>query len=830
MRVMDKTYNHQLVEKGKNKKWIEKKYFSTHNKSKEPFSIILPPPNVTGQLHLGHAWDGFIQDTIIRYKKLKDFDVLFLPAMDHAGIATQAKVEEKLRNNSQTKEMLGREEFIKQAISWKEEYAKIIKQQWNKLGLSLDYTNERFTLDEGSNNAVNKVFIDMYNKGLIYKGVKAVNWDPKLQTALSNIEVISKATKSQMYYVKYYLEDKSDYLTIATTRIETIFSDVAIAFHPSDKKNHKFKNKKVINPLTNELIEIITDEYIDPEFGSGFMKVSAHATNDIDIIIKNNLEIKECIDQAGLMNSLAMEFKNMSSKVARKEIAKKLHKNNLLVKVEEIENNIGISERSHETIEILVMPQWFVKMDKLSENLLTNIDSKNKVNIYPNRFEIILKKWMSEVHDWTISRQLWWGHQIPAWYKGEEVKVQVESPGEGWIRDEDVLDTWFSSALCPFSFLGWPNMDDEKLKRYFPTSLLVTGYDIIFFWVARMYFQSLEFMGDIPFKDLLIHGLIRDESGRKMSKSLGNGINPMDVIEKHGSDSLRWFLLTNSTPGQDINFSESKIESAWSLNNKLWNITKFIIAMEDDSKTIIEDTDKWILSKFFNLEQEIEKHMSKYEFSIIGKKLNDFIYNDFSSWYIEFLKITPNKKIAVEILSKLLILLHPFIPFLTDHLFKLLTKEELLENLIETTQNYKVNYIDDAISIISLIRDFRAEFNISNKEKVSYYFESCDSNTLIVELVNKIANSTIEKNNNSPYSKNGITIYIKLTDKQIAIEKSRLNSEINKLNMEIIRSKQILSNVKFVESAPKNKIDLEKQKYKNYQEKLSLYIKKIEEL
>ncbi len=830
MRFMDKTYNHQLVEKDKNKKWIEKKYFSTHNKLKTPFSIILPPPNVTGQLHLGHAWDGFIQDTIIRYKKLKDFDVLFLPAMDHAGIATQAKVEERLRNNSQTKEMLGRKEFIKQAVSWKEEYAQIIKEQWNKLGLSLDYTNERFTLDEASNNAVNKVFIDMYNKGLIYKGVKAINWDPKLQTALSNIEVLSKSTKSQMYYVKYFLEDKSDFLTIATTRIETIFSDVAIAFHPNDKKNNKFKNKKVINPLTNELIEIITDEYIDPKFGSGFMKVSAHATNDIDIIMKNNLEIKESIDKAGLMNSIAMEFKGMTSKIARKKIAQKLHENNLLVKVEEIENNVGISERSHETIEILVMPQWFIKMDKLSEKLLKNIDSPNKVNIYPNRFEIILKNWMSEVHDWTISRQLWWGHQIPAWYKDEEIKVQIESPGEAWTRDEDVLDTWFSSALCPFSFLGWPNMEDEKLKRYFPTSLLVTGYDIIFFWVARMYFQSLEFMGDIPFKDLLIHGLIRDESGRKMSKSLGNGINPMDIIEKHGSDSLRWYLLTNSTPGQDINFSESKIESAWSLNNKLWNITKFIISMEDNSRADIEDTDKWILSKFYNLEKDIEKHMEKYEFSIIGKKLNDFIYNDFSSWYIEFLKITPNKKIAVEILSKLLILLHPFIPFLTDHLFKLLTNKELLENLIETTKNYKVNYIDDAISIISLIRDFRAEFNISNKEKVSYYFESCDANALIVGLVNKIANSIIEKNNNSPYSKNGITIYIKLTVKQIEIEKSRLNNEIEKLNMEIIRSKQILSNVKFMNSAPKNKIDLEKQKYKNYQEKLSLYLKKIEEL
>ncbi|MGL5733171.1 MAG: class I tRNA ligase family protein, partial [Metamycoplasmataceae bacterium] len=439
------------------------------------------------------------------------------------------------------------------------------------------------------------------------------------------------------------------------------------------------------------------------------------------------------------------------------------------------------------------------------------------------------KTWMSEVYDWTISRQLWWGHQIPAWYKDDQIKVQIESPGEGWVRDEDVLDTWFSSALCPFSFLGWPD-DMEMVERYFPTSLLVTGYDIIFFWVARMYFQSLEFMNNIPFKDLLIHGLIRDESGKKMSKSLGNGINPMDVIENYGSDSLRWFLLTNSTPGQDINFSRSKIESAWALNNKLWNITRYIISMEDDQNELINDTDKWILTKFNILEKDIEKHMAKYEFSIIGKKLNDFIYNDFSSWYVEFLKIRPNKKNAMNVLSKLLILLHPFIPFLTDHLFKILTKKELLESSIETSKSYKVNYINSAISMISLIREFRAEFNISNKEIVSYYFDSGEDNIEIFELVNKIANSKIEKNNSSPYSKNGTTIYIKLTPKLIEIEKERISKEIQRLNLEIDRSKKILSNDKFILSAPKEKVELEKQKYETYMQELMLFIKKNEEL
>lgn len=826
---MEKIYDHKLIEKDKNSKWINKKYFSTHDKNKVPFSIILPPPNVTGQLHLGHAWDGFIQDTIIRYKKLKNFDVLFLPSMDHAGIATQAKVEEKLRKESKTKEMLGRELFFKTTMDWKEEYATIIKEQWSKLGLALDYTNERFTLDEESNNAVNKVFIDLYNKGFIYKGVKAINWDPKLQTALSNIEVISKLTKSKMYYIKYFLEDKINFITIATTRVETIFSDVAITFNPKDKSKKKFENKKVINPLTNNLIPIITDEYIDPNFGSGFMKVSAHALNDIDIILKNNLEIKECIDKNGLMNNLSMEFAGLTRLVAREKIYEKLKCDNLIVKVDNIENNVGTSERSGEVVEILVMPQWFVKMDSLSSNLLKNIQSKNKVQIFPIRFEHILKTWMEDVHDWTISRQLWWGHQIPAWYKGDEIKVQVESPGDEWTRDNDVLDTWFSSALCPFSFLGWPN-DNKKTERYFPTSLLVTGYDIIFFWVARMYFQSLEFMGDIPFKDLLIHGLIRDEEGKKMSKSLGNGINPMDVIKEYGADSLRWFLLTNSTPGQDINFNRKKIESAWSLNNKLWNITRFIIAMEDIGDTSLEDTDKWILSKFFALEKDVEKYIGKYDFSIIGKKLNDFIYNDFSSWYIEFSKIKPNKKIAIQILSKLLILLHPFLPFITDHLFKILTNKELLEQLISTTKEYKVDYIDDVISIISLIRDFRMEFNISNKELVSYYLENSNDNLTMIKLINKISNSKIEKNNNSPYSKNGITIYIKLTPELIEIEKLRLNKEIEKLIIELERSKEILSNKKFINFAPKEKVLLEQEKYKKYQDELKIYNKKIEEL
>ena len=620
---MEQKYNHLVVEAGKNQKWIAKQYFSQHDYQKPPFSIILPPPNVTGKLHLGHAWDGFLQDTIIRYKKLQGFDVCFVPGMDHAGIATQAKVEQKLFEQGLNKHDLGREKFVAQALAWKTEYAQLIHQQWAKLGLALDYNLERFTLDAAANKAVNQVFIQMYQKGLVYRGVKPINWDPKLKTALSNIEVVARPTKSKMYYVKYYFENSNQYLVVATTRIETIFSDVAVAINPHDQAKIHLVNQKVINPLTKKLLPIITDDYIDMNFGTGCMKVSAHATNDIDIILKNNLEIIECIDQDGLMNERGLFTRGLDRQSARKQIFAYLQKANLIDHVEEIENNVSYSERSNEVIEILVMPQWFVKMDLLAKQLLDHLNSEQKVKIYPNRFENTLRLWMADVRDWTISRQLWWGHQIPAWYKGDQIKVQIDSPGPDWIRDDDVLDTWFSSALCPFSFLGWPEKSSH-LDHYFPTSLLVTGYDIIFFWVARMYFQSLEFMNNLPFKDLLIHGLIRDEQGRKMSKSLGNGIDPMEVIDQYGADALRWFLLTNSAPGQDINYSQTKVEAAWNLNNKLWNIARFIKMMDQNNETIYA-SDIWIVNKLINLKTSIDQKIDKYEFTIIGKELYQFI-------------------------------------------------------------------------------------------------------------------------------------------------------------------------------------------------------------
>lgn len=825
---MDIKYNPKIIEKEKNKKWIDKKFFFSHDVSKKPFTIILPPPNVTGKLHLGHAWDGYIQDTIIRHKKLSGYDVMFIPGMDHAGIATQAKVEQRLIENGKNKHELGRKAFIEQSYKWKEEYANHIHNQWNKLGLALDYDNERFTLDQNSNDAVNKVFIDLYNKGLIYKGVKPINWDPKLKTALSNIEIISKPTKSKMYYVRYYFENKKDFIIIATTRIETMFSDVAVAVNPKDKSKNELIGKFVINPLTNKKLPIIGDEYIDAKFGTGFMKVSAHAVNDIDIIKNNNLEIIECINQDGTMNENAMLVKNIDRTIAREKIFEYLKENSFIEKVENITNNVSYSERSGEVIEILVMPQWFVKMDELANLVLKNLNTKNKVNIFPKRFENTLKRWMLDIHDWTISRQLWWGHQIPAWYKDGEIKVQVESPGDDWKRDEDVLDTWFSSGLAPLSFLGWPN-NEKYLKRYFPTSVLVTGYDIIFFWVARMYFFSLYLKKDIPFKDLLIHGLIRDEQGRKMSKSLGNGIDPMELIDTYGSDSLRWYLLTNSTPGQDINFSTKKLESAWSLCNKLWNISRYIDQMEDKNASI-SDSDKWIVNKLLTLKNSIDKKMNKYEFTIIGKEVSDFIYNDFSSWYIEFSKVNLNKKICLDVLKNLLILIHPFLPFLTDHLFKELFDQELLDNEFNLDTLGKENKIDVVIDAVSLIREARSVYNISNKEVINYQLNIKEINDAIISLINKIANATYKQNDGALFTKNKISINVELSEDVKNNEINKTKESIKKMEFELKRSESILSNEKFIKNASKEKINEEKEKYENYQKQYKELKEKLNKL
>lgn len=824
---MDKKYEHKIVENDKNQKWIDKEFFSKHDNRKKPYTIILPPPNVTGKLHLGHAWDGYIQDTLIRFKKLNGFDVMWVPGMDHAGIATQAKVEERLAQSNISKYDLGREKFLEKIWEWKEEFATTIRSQWAKLGLGLDFPNERFTMDKGLSDAVNKVFIDMYNKGLIYRGERAINWDPQLQTVLSNIEVDNKDTEQEMIYIKLDVQEGGT-IEIATTRPETMFSDVAIAVNPDDETMKKYIGKNVIHPLSKKVLPIIGDRYIEIGKGTGAMKVSAHALADIDIIKKNNLEVIETIDKFGKMNEFAGEYIGLDRFDVRQKIKDTLSKQDRITKIEKVISAVGYSSRSHVPVEILVQPQWFVKMQPLAKMIVDDLNSGNGVKFFPGRFEDTLRTWMTETLDWTISRQLWWGHRIPAWYKEVDdeivdIKVQINSPGDDYYQDQDVLDTWFSSGIAPFSFLGWPN-NEEYLKRYYPTSTLVTGYDIIFFWVARMYFQSLAFMDEKPFNHVLIHGLIRGEDGRKMSKSLGNGIDPMDVIEEFGSDSLRWFLLTNSSPGNDIRYSRAKIEAGWSLINKLWNISRFIIEILPETDVDNTDADNWILNKLSTLEKIVSQKMEEYEFTVIGKELSSFIYDDFSSWYIELSKTNPNKRVAKLVLEKLLIILHPFLPFVSDHIYKELTNNEILEQEWKSfNKTEELNDINKIINIVTLIRVFRNEKGISNNITLNCNFTG-NLTQIEKNMISSLSNSKLGDCTGAVIPVGNDKLIIELSDEMKKAETERIKKQKMFLENEIARAKGILSNERFVSKAPAEKIEEEKRKLEKFESELKILL------
>ncbi|QIW62378.1 valine--tRNA ligase [Mycoplasmopsis gallinacea] len=822
---MNKTYEHIKVEKGIDSKWQKKRYFSTHDEMKKPFSILLPPPNVTGKLHLGHALDVYIPDTIIRYKKLKNFDVLWLPGMDHAGIATQSKVEDVLyQSTGQTRHDLGREGFVDKVWEWKKEYATLFRKQWSKVGLALDYDRERFTLDKKANKAVLKVFVDLYKKGYIYKGNRAINWDIKLQTALSNIEVVNEPRVQKMYYIKYPLLNSNEHLTIATVRTETLLSDVAVVYNPKDARYKHLKNAQAVHPITNKIIPLIADEYVDPNFGSGLMKLSAHAEVDIDIIQKHGLEINETIDKNGIIVSDIERFNGLERFVAREEIAKFLDEKNLLEKVEETTSNVAISDRSKTVVETLVMPQWFVKMDHFRDLILDNLKSKEAVKFFPKRFRETLKKWMDNVHDWAISRQLWWGHRIPVWYDQDgNMKVQVKSPGKNWTQDSDVLDTWFSSGLAPFVFMNWPEKDNTLLNRYYPTSLLVTGYDIIFFWVARMYFFGLEFMKQIPFKRVLMHGLIRDMQGRKMSKSLNNGIDPIEMIDKYGSDALRWSLITNSTPGMDIRFSEDKVESAWKISNKFWNIARFIDEMPEDENKNLTDADLWIMNKLAHLSKKINRNIDKYDFAVIGSDIYRYIFNELSGWYIELLKSNPSKRGAMRILEKTLIVLHPFMPFITDRIYSEVFDKELLEQKWPIIrENKNVKYIDQIIDVVTEIRKYREENNLSKKEIIYYDIDNVVDPKMII-AIDKMAFAKREANKDYLIALDQINLYLKQDESIKEKNKQALIDKIAFVKNEITRASNILSNPNFVAKAPKEKVDAEKEKLAKYEKELAKY-------
>ena len=834
--MLEKKYDHLKVEEGKYKDWVNHGYFE-EKEGLPPYAIVIPPPNVTGKLHLGHAWNTTLQDIIIRFKKMQGFNAVWVPGMDHAGIATQAKVDAKLRDMGINPRGITREDWLKYAWDWKNEYAQNIHEQWAKLGLALCYSKERFTLDEGLNRAVNHVFKTLYDEGLIYRGERIINWDPEAMTALSNEEVIYKEVKGAFYHIKYFIEGTSEFLEVATTRPETLFGDTAVAVNPNDERYKDLIGKNVILPLVNKLIPIIADEHADPEFGTGIVKITpAHDPNDFEVGNRHNLERIVCINPDGTMNENALEFKGLDRFIAREKLIEKLKEENLLISIEEITHNVGHSERSGVMIEPYLSKQWFVKMRPLADRVLENQKNKDtKVNFVPTRYEKIMNHWMEITYDWCISRQLWWGHRIPAWYKGDEIYVgEVAPKGEGWEQDTDVLDTWFSSALWPFSTLGWPD-DTVDFKKFYPNNVLVTGYDIIPFWVNRMTFQGLHFTGKRPFKDCLIHGLIRDKDGRKMSKSLGNGVDPMDVIDTYGADALRFFLTTSAAAGTDLRYDEEKVKSTWNFINKLWNASRFVLMNIEGLNELefndLKEEDKWILTKLNNTIKSVTKNMEHYEFNNVGSQIYSFIWNDFCDNYIEFAKFSiesnTTKSVLYKVLSNILKMLHPFMPYVTDELYNSLPIHE--ENIILSKYpEYNKDEIftkecEEFDNIIEFIKVFR---NVKLENKIGKDFgikiNSNDDYSLIFKLLrikpDEHTNITGTKYT-CIYKNYNIDLYY---DKEITEEDIMLkNKQISDLEASITRRKNLLSNENYLNKAPKELVEKEKNTLKDEEEKLA---------
>lgn len=869
---LEPKYNHHKVEEGKYRHWIDKKYFEAGDTSKKPYSIVIPPPNVTGKLHLGHAWDTTLQDMIIRYKRMQGYDALWLPGMDHAGIATQAKVEARMREEGISRYDLGRDGFLEKAWSWKEEYASIIRAQWEKLGLSLDYSKERFTLDDGLSEAVKEVFVKLYNEGLIYQGKRIINWDPVQRTALSNIEVIHKEIEGAMYYFKYQIVDSDEQLIIATTRPETMFADQAIFVHPDDERYTHLVGKKAINPANGEALPIMADSYIDMSFGTAVMKCTpAHDPNDFALAKKYNLEMPICMNDDGTMNELAHKYAGMDRFACREALVADFKAAGVVDHIEKHMHQVGHSERSNAIVEPYLSKQWFVKMEPLAKAALENQLKDSKVNFVPERFEKTFNQWMENIEDWCISRQLWWGHQVPAWYHKEtgEVYVGKNPPAdlENWKQDEDVLDTWFSSALWPFSTLGWPNTDSELFKRYFPTNTLVTGYDIIFFWVSRMIFQSLHFTEERPFEHVLIHGLIRDEQGRKMSKSLGNGVDPMDVIDEYGADTLRFFLTTNSAPGMDLRYIPEKLEASWNFINKIWNSARFVLMNIDDEMKFEELSfdnlnlcDKWILNRLNEVIREVDINMDKFEFVNVGSELYKFIWDDFCSWYIELTKVHLNStndtekqaslNTLVYVLNAIVKMLHPFMPFVTEEIFQAIPHleesiciaiwPEVNDHFTDESINDQFTYL---IDIVKGIREIRTQYTIKNAIEVPYVINTKNDDlegllNKCLPYIKKLCNAVCSGYNLNAAGevtnitiKGGNSLLVELGDYiDKDAEKEKLANQLKKLEGEIKRCQNMLANEKFTSKAPKEKVELERNKLADYQSKYDAVKEKLEQM
>lgn len=875
---MPTTYDPSQAEKKWYDYWIEKGFFKAgQNPEREPYMIVIPPPNVTGMLHIGHALDFTLQDIIIRAKRMQGYDALWLPGSDHAGIATQTKVEQKLREEGVSRYDLGREAFLEKVWDWKELYAGTIREQWGKMGLSLDFSRERFTLDEGLSKAVRKVFVKLYDKGLIYRGKYIINWDPAARTALSDIEVEYKEIQGNLYHLEYPLKDGSGSITVATTRPETMLGDAAVAVHPEDERYKDMVGKTLLLPIVGREIPVIADEYVDKEFGSGAVKITpAHDPNDFEVGHRHNLPQILVMDESGKMNAEAGPYQGMDRFVCRKKIVADLKEQGVLIRIEEHIHQVGHSERSGAVVEPYLSTQWFVKMKPLAEKAIEVQKSDKGVHFVPDRFEKIYLHWIENIRDWCISRQLWWGHRIPAWYcnscgevtvSGEDVTCCQHCQSNDIRQDEDVLDTWFSSALWPFSTLGWPEQTDD-LKRYFPTNVLVTGYDIIYFWVARMIFSSLEFTGQIPFKDVLVHGLVRDAEGRKMSKSLGNGIDPLEVIKQYGADAMRYMLSTSSTPGQDLRFRWERVEQARNFANKIWNASRFALMnlegfnMEDlDFGGELGTSDRWILHRFNETARDVTRLLDQYEFGETGRLLYNFIWDDLCDWYIEFSKLSlygddeqakkKTQSVLVYVLDHTMRLIHPFMPFISEEIWQHLPHEG--ETITRTAWPHPDDRFEapDAVremvllmDLIRAVRNIRAEVNVPMSKKIELLIKPSDAENLNIlhkneEYVRRFCNTSVLEISEALASPDkamtavvtGAELFLPLAGLiDIAQEIARLEKELQTLHGEVARIEKKLANEGFMAKAPEKVIEEEKAKLADYSEKRDKVIARLAEL
>ncbi len=861
---LEDKFNPKNFEEEIYKRWEEKEYFKpSEDKTKKPYTIVIPPPNITGKLHMGHALDETLQDILIRYKRMEGYNCLWLPGTDHAAIATEVKIVEKLKQQGIEKKNLTREQFLEKAWEWKKEYGGTILNQLKKLGCSCDWSRERFTMDEGLSNAVKYVFIKLYEKGLIYKGKRMINWCPSCNTSISDAEVEFEEEPTHLWHIRYKVKDEDKYLIVATTRPETMLGDTGVAVHPEDERYKDLVGKKVILPIMNKEIPIVADDFVEKEFGTGAVKLTpAHDPNDYAASQRHNLEIIEVFDENWKMGNLVPEYKGLDIYEARKRIVEKLQEIGALVKIEDYTHNVGKCYRCHHTIEPKISEQWFVKMKPLAEPAIKAVKD-GKTRFIPERFDKIYYNWMDNIQDWCISRQLWWGHRIPAYYctKCNNIMVTESIPHKcekcgntEFTQDEDTLDTWFSSALWPFSTLGWPEQT-EDLKYFYPTSTLVTGYDIIFFWVARMIFSAIEHTGEVPFKDVFIHGIVRDSLGRKMSKSLGNGIDPLEIIEKYGTDALRFSLVLGISPGNDIRYMPEKLESAANFANKLWNASKFVLGNLEEidydampQKLCYED--KWILSKLNKLIKETTINLNNYDLGVWTQKVYDFIWGEFCDWYIEMVKPrlydkeNKTREAAQYTLNKVLgdslKLLHPIMPFITEEIYtKLYNNDESI--MISSWPKYSEEFnfaneekqIEKIKQIIIGIRNIRTNMNVHPAKKSTLIFVTENDEEMIIdsqEFIKKLgfADKIIVQGNKNNIPQNAMSVlseelevylpFDELVD--LEEEKKRLQGEKQKLEAEVERASKMLSNPGFVNKAPENKIKEEKEKLEKYKQML----------